>query len=165
MQACLFKGRRLNPSAFPTSAFINERRQLLTTQYDFRSKDPDELGRRVAPVALRYPPGANSPPLRTEQRNASVDPPVIPAIVPWPVLRACHAHCRRRRAYARARGARACMPMPAPDQLRLRAQGRSWGRARTRGGRVRARTARRRTTARPAERVASVLGALSGRRW
>ena len=32
-QACLFKGRRLNPAAFPDDVFINERRALLTGKW------------------------------------------------------------------------------------------------------------------------------------
>jgi hypothetical protein len=35
-QACLFKGRRLNPAAFPDGVFINERRALLTGTCDYR---------------------------------------------------------------------------------------------------------------------------------
>eukprot|EP00802_Teleaulax_amphioxeia_P016480 Tamp_16600.p1 GENE.Tamp_16600~~Tamp_16600.p1 ORF type:complete len:343 (+),score=46.75 Tamp_16600:98-1126(+) len=42
-QACLFKGRRLNPAAFPEGVFINERRALLTGRFDFRTDEPNTL--------------------------------------------------------------------------------------------------------------------------
>lgn len=43
-QACLFKGRRLNPAAFPDNVFINERRALLTGRFDFRTDEPGAIG-------------------------------------------------------------------------------------------------------------------------